>query len=266
MTRTAFPSAILNRTQLEFLEQIIARYGTVVTYAQIAPYVPTQDELGKRQFVSRLSGAGWLVRIKNGVYQVADLTSLGTATLSRYAIAHILSPDSYVSFEAALQFHGLHDQLMQTATSVALKQHQSVVVQEITYQFVKTAPKFFYGYEQHICGGQPAQIAVAEKALIDMIQLHRSYYTTDRVAEILADVTSELDMPRLHNYLWKANLTTQRIFGFLLDRLGIADDPDLVSRARGGQSASRLTSSSTRYDAKWHLYYDPSIVERYAWP
>jgi predicted transcriptional regulator of viral defense system len=194
MARTIFPSAVLNRAQLEFLEQIIARCGTIVTYAQISPHIPVQDELGKRQFVSRLSQAGRLVRIKKGVYQVADLASLGTVTLARYAVAHILAPDSYVSFEAALQFHGLHDQLMQTMASVALKQHQSVVVQD---------------------------------------------------------------------YLPRANLTTQRIFGFWFDRLGMTVDPDLAQRTRSGQAASRLTAGSTTYDPKWRLYYDNSIVDRY---
>ena len=48
-----------------------------MTFAEIAPFVPATDAVGKRQFVSRLTQAGWLVRIKNGVYQIADLTSLG---------------------------------------------------------------------------------------------------------------------------------------------------------------------------------------------
>jgi len=102
-------SAVLNTTQLAFLEELMLRFGKVVTYEQLAPLVPTRDAVAKRQFVSRLAVAGWLVRIKKGVYQVADISSLGTLTLSRYALAQILAPGSYVSFEAALQFHGMHD-------------------------------------------------------------------------------------------------------------------------------------------------------------
>ena len=74
-------STILNSTQLSFLEEVIGRFGLFVTYEKIAPYIPVRDEVGKRQFVSRLSQAGWLVRIKKGVYQIADLTSLGVVTL-----------------------------------------------------------------------------------------------------------------------------------------------------------------------------------------
>lgn len=257
-------SAVLNRTQLEFLEQIIAQHGTLVTFDEIAPFVPAKDDLGKRQFISRLSQAGWLVRIKKGVYQVADLASLGTVTLSRYAVAHILAPDSYVSLEAALQFHGLHDQLMQTITSVALKQRRIAVVQDVTYKFINTTAKFFYGYERAVFDGQEAQIATAEKALIDMLQLHRSGYTSDRVAEILAESADQLDLRRLQEYLRQANLTTQRIFGFLFDRLQIAYDPELAVRAGEGQASSRITPTSTTYDARWRLYYDTSMLERYA--
>ena len=244
-------STILNSTQLEFLEEIISRHGTVVTYEEIAPYVPRQDEVGKRQFVSRLSQAGWLVRIKKGVYQIAELTSLGTVTLARYAIAHILAPDSYVSFESALQFHGIHDQYMRTVSSVSLKQRKYATVEGTTYRFVKTAKKFFFGFEEHLFDGQVAQIATAEKALIDMIQLHRSAYTSDRVAEILADNLHQVDVGCLNDYLKRANLTTQRIFGFLFDKLDIAYDRQLVTRAQGGLASSWLTSESDEYNARW---------------
>lgn len=131
-------------------------------------------------------------------------------------------------------------------------------------QFVKTTSKFFYGFKQQRFSGQAAHIATAEKALVDMIQLHRTYYTADRVAEILAGSVHMLDTPQLAGHLRQANLTTQRIFGFWFDRLGLPIDPDLAQRARSGQAASRLTADSTTYDHKWRLYYDNSIVERYA--
>ena len=76
-------SAVLNTTQLTFLEEVMIHFGRVVTYEEIAPFVPFSDAVAKRQFVSRLASAGWLVRIKKGVYQVADISSLGTLTLKQ---------------------------------------------------------------------------------------------------------------------------------------------------------------------------------------
>ena len=256
--------AVLNQTQLTFLEEALVRYGTVVTFEEIAPFVPAADATGKRQFISRLTRTGWLVRIKNGVYQISDLSSLGTLTLSRYAVARILVPESYVSFEGALQFHGLHDQMMRTLTSVSLRQHASVEVGGLTYRYVKTKQEFFVGFEEQDFDGQKAQIATIEKALVDLIQLHRTAYTSDLVAEVLADSRHLLDYGRLNQYLELANLTTQRIFGLLFETLGIDYDDRLLQRAQRALASAHLTPDSKTHNSKWRLYYDANMLARYS--
>lgn len=254
---------ILTQTQLEFLEAIISRFGTLVTYEQISPLAPGQDEQSRR-FISHLSQIGWLVRIKKGVYQVAELTTLGTVSLSRYVVASVIAPDSYVSFESALQFHGLHDQLLRTTTSVSLKQHAAVNLDGYRYQYVKTSNKFFFGFEEHIFDGHKAQIVTIEKALIDMVQLHRTDYTVDRVAEVLANDSQQLNLERLENFLQQATLTTQRVFGLLFDKLGLTYAEDLIHRSQESMAASKVTTDSQDFDAKWRLYYDVEVVNRYA--
>jgi len=257
-------SAVLNTTQLTFLEELMLRFGKVVTYEQIAPLVPTSDAVAKRQFVSRLSSAGWLVRIKNGVYQVADISSLGTLTLSRYALAQILAPGSYVSFEAALQFHGMHDQLLRTTTSVHRTQRPAVALEEYRYRFVKTSEKYFFGFAEHTLDGQKSLIAHPEKALVDMVQLHRSTHSADRVAEVLSEHRDSIDTERLLDYLSRSNLTTQRIFGLLFDTIDLPYAEQLLQSAQQGQAASKLTAQSSQYNAKWRLYYTPALIERYS--
>ena len=258
-------STVLNDTQRTFLEDIIAEFGSVVSYEQIAEYIPFQDDVSKRRFVSQLSRAGWLVRIKKGLYQIAaDIGSLGTLTISRYAIAQHLLPGSYVSFEAALQFHGLHDQLLQTTTSVGLQQRSSVTLEGFTYRFVKTTEQYFFGYEEHMLDGQPARIATVEKALIDMVQFHRSTYSADRVLEILSENRDDVDQKCLTAYLLKSNLTTQRMFGLLFDHLNLSYDKRLEESARSSQAASRSEPHGQEYNAKWRLYYDPGMFRHYS--
>ncbi|MCC6170044.1 MAG: hypothetical protein IT329_22695 [Caldilineaceae bacterium] len=257
--------SVLNKTQRTFLEDILAEFGSVVSYEQIAPYVPYQEDVAKRRFVSRLSRAGWLVRIKKGLYQVAaDIGSLGTLTISRYAIAQHLLPGSYVSFEAALQFHGLHDQLLQTTTSVGLQQRASATLEGYTYRFVKTTKQYFYGFEEHSFGDQSARIATVEKALIDMVQFHRSTYSADRVLEILSESRDDVDQKRLTAYLLKSNLTTQRVFGLLFDHLNLSYDKRLEESAKTSQAASRTEPHGQEYNAKWRLYYDPAMFRHYS--
>lgn len=257
-------SVVLNDAQRAFLEELLLRGGGVMTYERLVGLIPYEHDVAKRRFVSQLRRAGWLVPIKKGVYQVAsDLSALGKLTLSRYVIAQVLVPGSYVSFEAALQFHGLHDQLMQTTTSVAQKQYAAVTLQGYTYRFVKTGEQYFFGYKEHALDGEKAQIATAEKALIDMIQFHRSDASTDRVLEILVENGHALDQERLVDYLLRANLTTQRVFGLLLDSSGLAYDPRLEESARQSIADSRLSTAAQTYNAKWRLYYDPAMFRHY---
>lgn len=249
---------VLNQAQLAVLEQLIAQMGQVVTFSQIVPFLPVAQPAQQRRFVHQLVQAGWLVRIKKGLYQVADLSSLGTLTLSPYTVAQLLAPESYVSFELALQYHGLFDQLLNGTLSVSLKQYQTVELQGFAYQYVKTTPKYFYGWQEHALDGRLVKIAAPEKALLDMIQYHRTEYTADVVLEKLQEHQGTLDLAVLQSYLLSANLTTQRIFGFFLDTLQLDSTP-LWRSARQSPAVSKLTPDSPAYNAKWRLYYEPAL-------
>ena len=141
----------LSKSQQEVLEDALIHYGSVVTTADLAELIPVQGAAQKRRFVKQMADAGWLVRIKRGLYQIADLSSLGMLTLSRYTIAQLLVEDSYVSFEAALQFHGMYDQLPGTVISVAGKQYPMVMLEGIEYQFIKDGGQILFrlGREHH---------------------------------------------------------------------------------------------------------------------
>lgn len=138
---------VLNQAQLQLLEQALAAHGSVVTFADLAALLPGKSAAGRRTFVKTLVDAGWLVRIKRGVFQIADMSSLGTLSISRLAVAQIIVPDSYVSFEVALQHWGLHDQLPATVTSIAVQQRGPVVIEGIRYRYVKTVKDYYFGWQ-----------------------------------------------------------------------------------------------------------------------
>lgn len=254
--------AVLTQNQLSLLEELIANFGTLVTFEQIASVMQGDAPAHQRLLVHRLTKAGWLVRIKNGLYQIADITTLGTLTLSRYLVAQLLLPDSYVSFESALQFHGLHDQLLNSTNSVALRQHKSVELYGYSYHYLKTNEKYFFGWNEETIEGKRVRIASPEKALIDIIQFQRSDYTVDVVLEKLQSNPDSFELERLQNMLAQANQTTARIFGFLLDRLGL-DSSKLQQPAKKSGAVGRLTPASTQYDAKWRMYYEPALIAPY---
>jgi predicted transcriptional regulator of viral defense system len=249
----------LNQSQLGVLENALIRYGNVVTFTDLSSLIPTQAVAYKRQFVKQMVDSGWLVRIKKGLYQISDLSSLGMLTLSRYCIAQLLVKESYVSTEAALEFHGMYDQLPSTVTSVALKQYSQVNLEGIWYQYIKTTDKFYFGWQEHQIDGRANRIATPEKALIDLVQFHRSRLSVNLVAEKLAVYREDLDTDRLFGYLLRSNLATLRIFGLLLDTLGV-DTQDLWDFSRHSTTVSRLTSDSGQRNSRWHLYYDTAIL------
>lgn len=246
---------ILNQSQLNTLENALLHFGNVVSVDELATLLPSKSPEYRRTYVKGLADAGWLVRVKRGTYQIAEMSSLGTLSLSRFVVAQIILPDSYVSFESALQHWGMYDQMLGVVTSVALQQYPSTEVEGTRYRYVKTSQAYFYGWQVEEINQHQVRIALPEKALLDMVQFHRSRLSLSLVREKLAAYYHQLDFERLEELLLRANLTTLRIWGHLLDQLGL-DTAQLWARSSESTSVSKVTRHSQVYDAKWRLYYN----------
>src|SRR4051812_20499939 len=100
-------SSILTQQDSKLLEDAMIRYGDVASFEQLAALSGLARAYARKR-ISHLVRQGWLVRLKKGVYSFADLSSRGSVRLSQYTLAQLLVADSYVSFEAALQYHGCY--------------------------------------------------------------------------------------------------------------------------------------------------------------
>jgi predicted transcriptional regulator of viral defense system len=199
---------------------------------------------------------GWLKRIKKGVFVISDLSSRGSLSISHLAIVNILVSDAYISFETALQHYGLFDQLHTKINNISLKQYKATIINNIKYNFIKTQKQYFYGWKTYEIDGQSVKIADAEKALIDMLQFHRSLFSTDLVLEKLREYQHMIENQRLVEYGLKTNLTARRILGFLMDCVGLDSSALQVSVAEGQSVSSISDSENNIYNHKWKLYYD----------
>jgi predicted transcriptional regulator of viral defense system len=252
----------LTADELEILETALIEYGAVVTFDQLSSLID-QDRGYARKRISKLARQGWLKRLKKGVYVLSDLSTRGTLAISHIAVVNILAEDAYISFETALQHHGLYDQLGTSIHSVSLKQYNQRTIDKITYHFIKTQPHYFYGWKSDEIDGQVVKIASIEKALVDLIQFHRTRYSTDLVLEKLLTASEDIRLEWLTKYTLKANLTTQRIMGFLLDFASM-DSKQIHQAVIDRKSVSAISKSKTnQYNHKWKLYYDP-YFEKYA--
>jgi len=250
-------NTILTTNQTELLESLIASYGHIVTSDQIYNQAQTTWDQKKavKNVITKLTANGWLIRLKKGLYAISDLSSRGFLSLSPYVVANFLVRESYVSFESALAYRGMFDQLTDKIISVSMVRYKDAHLNSVEYSFVKAKKELFWGWEDLVIDGQNARIATAEKALIDMIQLHRSKYTVDLVIEKLREYQSSLDMDKFNEYLTNMSLVTIKVFGFIFDLLGINSDR-LQELLKNNQTTNWMLADDKKFSAKWRLYYD----------
>ncbi|MFH1712665.1 MAG: type IV toxin-antitoxin system AbiEi family antitoxin [Candidatus Jacksonbacteria bacterium] len=246
---------ILSQKESKLLENLIIKYGVFVNFQQI--YLELKKDLSRqeiRNLVSKLSKNGWLVRIKKGMYYIADLTSRGFAGASTLIIAQTLVKDSYISFEAALQYHNMFDQHLKTITSITLAKKRTIKFQDTNYRFIKTNKKLLYGWEKARVEGKIIKIASAEKAILDILHFNRNIYSADLVLEKLQEYARDFNWEKLNQYSQKQSITVIRILGFLLDKIK-ADSSFLHSLVKDNKGSSYMTKDSQIFNGKWRLYY-----------
>ncbi|MFA5995589.1 MAG: type IV toxin-antitoxin system AbiEi family antitoxin domain-containing protein [Patescibacteria group bacterium] len=249
-------NTILSQKDHYLLENLLAKHGDVVQFKQIVQIANhyTNNRQSIRNWVNKLTTIGWLVRLQRGTYVISSMESLGAVTLSSCTVAQIIVPQSYVSFEAALQYHGMFDQMLKIIQSVSLKKETEKTVQDIQYRFVHTIQEQFYGFIEEKLDNRLVKIATAEKALLDLLHFHRSLYTIDIVQEKCREYYSDINFQRLIELLHGQTVTVQRMIGFVLDQIQY-DTSQLHALVQNDRSVSKMTNDSNVFSAKWRLYY-----------
>lgn len=246
---------VLTTNQSELLENLIARYGQIVTIDQIYNETKNRDLQQTKNLVVKMVRNGWFIRIKKGIYAISDLSNRGFLSLSPYVVAHLLVKESYVSFESALAYHGMFDQLTGKVISVSKTKYKTTSLNNIQYDFLNVKDQYFFGWQEVTIDNQTTHIAYAEKALVDMIHFHRSKYSVDLVIEKLKEYQGSLDIKRLNQFISKMSAVTIKTFGFIFDLLGINSDI-LYERIKENNVTLKMLSDDTKFNAKWRLYYD----------
>ncbi|MFZ3073558.1 MAG: hypothetical protein WA093_00275 [Minisyncoccales bacterium] len=149
------------------------------------------------------------------------------------------------------------DQSLAKIASVSLKSQKAVKLNNNQYGFVKTKPDYYFGWQEIAADNKTARIAYPEKALIDMINFHRTKYTVDLVLEKLRGYKKDLDFKKFEEYLKKFPITTTKIFGFLFD-LAQIDSTNLFEfvRSKSKNGVHLMITGNKKFNSKWRLYYD----------
>ncbi|GAB4027348.1 MAG: hypothetical protein Fur0011_5160 [Candidatus Microgenomates bacterium] len=254
---------VLTTNQSKLLENLIAKYGQIVAIDQIYEEARANWDLQQtKNLVVKLVRNGWLIRIKKGLYAISDLSNRGFLSLSPYVVANLLVKESYVSFESALAYHGMFDQLTSKIISVSTSKFKDTSLNNIEYDFLNVKDQFFFGWQEVIVDNQTVKIAHAEKALVDIIHFHRSKYSIDLVIEKLKEYQGSLDIKRLNEFISKMSAVTIKTFGFIFDLLGINSD-SLYKQIKENNVTLKMLADDKKFNAKWRLYYD-EYFDKYA--
>jgi len=253
---------ILSKKDAILLEDIVATYGRIVSFDQISEVFKKSYSATKiKGRISFLSQLGWFVRFKKGLYAVVtDIGSLTANDISIYTICQALNKDSYISFESALQYHGMFDQMLSSVGAVTYKRARAYRMRDIQVKFHTIKKKLYFGFDEQRSDIGLVNIAQKEKALLDIIYFRSNQYYAGLVWEKLREYRKIVNFDLLKQYAARFTLDVIRQTGFFLDLLGIETE-DLLKSVRGKTSYSRMTRESKDFNAKWRLYFAHSIIE-----
>lgn len=116
----------------------------------------TVEDLIKKLIEEKVLG-----QLEKGKYQVINTQP------SSFEIAQFLYSPSYISFETALNYHGILSQFPTEITSATTKKRAVKCVENTTYSYSKISSKLFTGYYKE----DTYLIASPEKALFDQFYM-----------------------------------------------------------------------------------------------
>lgn len=246
---------ILSEKELILLESLIANHGNIIEFKHF--YDESKSFLSRQEAINlvlKLKKNGWLIPIKKGIYAIADLSTHGFAGISPLAIARTLINDSYVSFEAALSYYDLFDQLVKSIISITPRKPRSYHFQDLNYRFLKIKQNLFFGFKEINIEGYKAQVAELEKIFLDYLYYRNDSYSIDLIWEKLNKGKDQINFDKMVDYSRQFPLTTKRKLGFFLDKLGI--NTQKLIKAVHKKGYSLLTKNSKKFNKKWRIYYE----------
>jgi predicted transcriptional regulator of viral defense system len=255
-------NTILSKKDSNLLENAILKYGRIVSFEQLYEILKTDYSLAEsKNRISLLAKLGWFIRIKRGLYVVVtDIGSLSTEGVSYYAISQALNKDSYISFENALQYHGMFDQMLSGIGAVTFRRARHYKVKDAEIRFFRIKKSLYFGFSEERSDIGLVNIASKEKALLDILYFRSNIYYASLVWEKLKENKDNINMALLKEYAEKFTFDVIRQVGFFLDRLNIETD-DLKKLVKNKGGYSKMTKNSREFDSKWRLYFENSVIK-----
>jgi predicted transcriptional regulator of viral defense system len=198
-----------------------------------------------RQALHHLVRAGWLVRVRKGLYVISSTTP-GTSPVHEFEIAMALVQPAAISHWSAMHYHGLTDQaprkifvLTTTEASVPRRPRgndEGYRVGDTVFQFIQTKPERYFGTEKIWVGEVRVTITDPERTLIDGLLMPQHCGDFAEVLHAFRARGEQLDTKRIIEYALKLDAATAKRLGWVLEERGHAPeqlDPLLAVPIKG---------------------------------
>lgn len=254
-------STILSEKDAKLIEKAILQYGRILSIHDLMNIFQKEySEASAHNRVNLLVRAGWLRRLKQGLYLIIDsLTARSEIDVSLLSIANALVDGSYVSLSHALNYYQFFDQYSTTVVSITIGGNKKYLFDGYTFRYSKVKQDMYFGFTEKIVNGKKVRLAEAEKALIDYLYLDKGFSSASLVFEKLRDHRQALDLDKLQSYVVRSGITMQRKFGFMLDTLKL-DSAKVYQAVKENRGTAHFTHDARIFNAKWRLYYDDRII------
>ena len=147
----------------------------------------TNKKSSLKNLLSRWSKEELIFPLSNGYYcfDIEKLDYLNHA-------CSLVKP-SYISFEYALNYYGLIEQISQVITLATIKRHKFIYSGPYVYEYTKIKKELFFGYERI----NQYHIALPEKALLDTVYL---LARNKRLVDLKSINTKKINKDRLYKF------------------------------------------------------------------
>lgn len=225
---------------LTLLEGLDER-GKLVFTAADSLEVGATHSLGAKQVyhvLLRLEAAGWIRRIRRGLYAVTGKLP-GSSAPHDYAIATALYTPSALSHRTALHLHGLSEQVphvivctttarvvtpsMRSGQPGRRRRASTWEIDGLEIQYVSVRPARFFGIEE-IWVDERTRVSVTdrERTVLDLVADPTRSGGLGEVLAVLEDHHTDLDLKKLVSYAVRLGVVVvAKRLGWALEALGV---------------------------------------------
>ena len=193
-------------SSLENLNKLYQSNSTLLTTLNLENLLHIKSKRTLEDLIKRLIEERVLTQLEKGKYYMTAKQP------SNFEIAHFLYSPSYISFETALNYHGVLSQFPLEITSATAKKRVEKQVAGQLFTYSKIDKRFYTGYYKEL----GYLIATKEKALFDQVYLISKSLKSEKVLEGL-DI-SLIEMTKFEEYLKLLSKNTLKAFTMIMEK------------------------------------------------